>query len=440
VAGNTEYDPPEDGEPDESARAESDPIAGEEPEELGVGQPEVLPVERGAVLEMDEDEMASAADTSLDMEGFETGAGFDLDDEPSAGAQDIQFGPLVTGRSTFGELDLAGVSDAEPEPEPEPEESVEPLVIERTASVEAEGRNVKPLAGVDADSWNPEPVPSPEPTLDPEPTAVRDRELPQAVPEQGPDASARNPEKPARIARRSGLEELGRRQKRQRGVRLVLIAALTALIIGAGAFAAASAGLVDIPGFTPPRWFGSAVGPPVALPGAQPETPVMSHVLFVDSWRDAQTPQAWAAALRRRVPDLLPFVTALSIDGGPRYALMVGPAYGADEANDLRGPLAAALDRLNPDPSSWTVQEAPYAFFLGEYEALADANDRMEELAGLSIPTYVLQVTYPDGTAAVRVYAGAFSDETQADAMGRLLIQNDLTDVPLTERRGQLPQ
>jgi len=419
VAGSTEYDPPEAGEPDESARAESDPTAGEEAEELGVGQPEVLPVERGAVLEMDEDEMASAADTSLDMEGFETGAGFELDDAPSSGAQDIQLGPLVTGRSTFGELDLAGVSDAEPE------ESVAPLVIERTESVEADGRNIKPLAGVDAESWNPEPGPSPESTLDPEPNAVRDRE-------------------PVRTARRSGLEELGRRQQRRRQkrrrVRLVLIAALTVLIIGAGAFAAAFAGLVDIPGFTPPRWFGSAVSPPVALPGAQPETPVMSHVLFVDSWRDAQTPRAWAAALRRRVPDLLPFVTALSIDGGPRYALMVGPAYGEDEANDLRGPLAAALDRLNPDPSSWTVQEAPYAFFLGEYEALADANDRMEELAGLSIPTYALEVTYPDGTAAVRVYAGAFSDETQAGAMGRLLIQNDLTDVPLTERRGQLPE
>ena len=76
MAGTTEYDPPEAGELDESARAESDPTAGEEPEERGVGQPEVLPVERGAVLEMDEDEMASAADTSLDMEGFETGGGY----------------------------------------------------------------------------------------------------------------------------------------------------------------------------------------------------------------------------------------------------------------------------------------------------------------------------------------------------------------------------
>ena len=64
----------------------------------------------------------------------------------------------------------------------------------------------------------------------------------------------------------------------------------------------------------------------------------------------------------------------------------------------------------------------------------------MEELAGLSIPAYVLQVTYPDGTGAVRVYGSAFSDESQAGAMGRLLRQNDLTDVPLPERRGQLPQ
>ena len=287
MAKNTERDPQEVGESDESPRAESDAAGHDELEELGVGQPEGLPVERGAVLEMDEDEMASAADTSLDMEGFETGAGFELEDAPSSGTQDIQLGPLVTGRSTFGELDLAGVSDAEPE------ESVEPLVIQRTASGEADGRNVEPLAGVDAESWNPEPIPSSEPTLDPEPTAVK---------------------KPVRIARRSGLEELGRRQKRRRGLRLVLIAASTALIVSGGGFVAVYMGLVDIPGFTPPQWFGSAVGPPVALPGARPETPVMSHVLFVDSWREAQTPQAWAAALRRRMPDLLPFVTVLSID------------------------------------------------------------------------------------------------------------------------------
>ncbi len=97
MTGNTEYDPPEAGELDEGARAESDLTAGEEPEELGVGHPEVLPAERGAVLEMDEDEMVSAADTSLDMEGFETGAGFEPDDAPSSGAQYIRLGPLVAG-------------------------------------------------------------------------------------------------------------------------------------------------------------------------------------------------------------------------------------------------------------------------------------------------------------------------------------------------------
>ena len=147
-----------------------------------------------------------------------------------------------------------------------------------------------------------------------------------------------------------------------------------------------------------------------------------------------------AAALRERMPDLLGFVIALSIDGDRQYALVVGPAYSAVEANDLKGPLTTAFDLLNPDPDSWAVREAPYSFFFGEYESLGEANGRMQELVDLSIPAYVLHVTYSAGGSALRVYSGAFSDQFQAGEMGRLLSENDLRDIPLTERRGRLPE
>ena len=63
----------------------------------------------------------------------------------------------------------------------------------------------------------------------------------------------------------------------------------------------------------------------------------------------------------------------------------------------------------------------------------------MQALADLSIPAFVLRVTYAVQAGALRVYSGAFSDEVQARGMGRLLGENDLGDAPFTELRGQLP-
>ena len=240
-------------------------------------------------------------------------------------------------------------------------------------------------------------------------------------------------------ARHRGLEALERRRKRRTGARWLITAASTVLIFGGGGFVMAYWGVVEIPGITLPERSRFAVPAPVVLPGPQPETPVMSHVVFVDTWREIQTPLAMADALQERMPDLLGFVTALLIDGDRHFALMVGPAYSAVEANDLKVPLAAAFDRLNPDPESWAVREAPYSFFLGEYETLGEANGRLRELADLSVPAFVLQVTYSAEARALRVYGGAFSDELQAWGMGRLLRENDLRGVPLTERRGRLP-
>jgi hypothetical protein len=55
----------------------------------------------------------------------------------------------------------------------------------------------------------------------------------------------------------------------------------------------------------------------------------------------------------------------LSIDGDSSTYLLVGPAYEAVEADELRAPLAVPFDLLNLDPRSWAVQEAPYSLFFG---------------------------------------------------------------------------
>ena len=237
----------------------------------------------------------------------------------------------------------------------------------------------------------------------------------------------------------SGFERLERQKRRSEGRRIFAAVAAVLLLIAGAAATMGYLGVLQIPGITPLNLRGFEVAAPVVLPGPQPESPVMSHVVVVDVWRESETPLAWAEALREGMPDVLGFVNPLSIDGERQYALAVGPAYSVAQANFLKGPLEQAFSLLSPDPERWTVREVPYSFFFGEYPGLGPANARVQELSHLSVSAFVLEVTYADGAAAFRVYGGAFADEVEALGMGQLLNEQGLGNTPLTERRGLLP-
>jgi len=241
-------------------------------------------------------------------------------------------------------------------------------------------------------------------------------------------------------ARLSGFERLERQKRRSDGWRIFTAVAAVLLLVAGAAATMGYLGVLQIPGITPLNLSRFEVAAPVVLPGPQPESPVMSHVVVVDVWRESETPLAWAEALREGMPDVLGFVNPLSIDGERQYALAVGPAYSVAQANYLKGPLEQAFSLLNPDPERWTVREVPYSFFFGEYPGLGRANARVQELSHLSVSAFVLEVAYADGAAAFRVYGGAFADEVEALGMGQLLNEQGLGDTPLTERRGLLPE
>lgn len=414
---NDESGPQEGGEPLTTLPEESgQPVEGEEGKGIRMVDFGLPKIERGAALEVDEDAIAEAAKTPLEMEGFETGAGFDLDGSSAEADRDIEIEMMEIKSSAFAEVDFV---------QEETSDSADVGRIDLVVNGDFDGSD-------EGGRRIPDKVDPTTPPVRVDLTIPDDDEASLLLP--APAAEKAEP-KP----RHRGLEVLERRRKRRTGARWLITAASAVLVFGGGGFAVAYFGFVEIPGITPAERSRFAVPAPVVLPGPQPETPVMSHVVFVDTWREIRTPLAMADALRERMPDLLGFVTALLIDGDRHFALMVGPAYSAVEANGLKVPLAAAFDLLNPDPESWVVREAPYSFFLGEYETVGEANGRVEELAGLSVPAFVLQVTYPAEGGALRVYGGAFSDEVQARGMGRLLRENDLGDVPLTERRGRLP-
>ena len=357
--------------------------------------------------------VAVDADTALGVDGFEAGAGIGLEGaadyvEGISGPESA--GAVASDGIDFGKLDFGG---AEPT---STSDSLSELVVEEP-STEAE---------VDAAPSTPRP-------------------------------------------RYRGLARLERRRRRAVFVRQSLTGLLTILIVGGGGFAAAYYGWVTIPGITQER---SYVPPPAALPGPVPQTAIMSHVLLIDLSRTIETPLSTAAALRTRLPNLLFFITPLEMEGTLQFALYVGPAYSPVEADALREPVAVVQPR--EDPNDWSVRDAPYAFYFGEYDTPANAQGRIQALAetlvrpcpggrligrvcvdlsaGIpggdpvfsrpaanGIPAYSLQVTYPDGRTAVRVYGGAFSDEFQAYDMGQMVIQADVGGMVLTSRRGTLP-
>ena len=140
-----------------------------------------------------------------------------------------------------------------------------------------------------------------------------------------------------------GLARLKRKQKRDVVVRGVLIAVVTAVVVGGGFLASAYFGLIRIDGITPPDEFRSYVSPPVAVPGPMLQSAIMSHVLFIDSRRSMADAVARADALQGGLPNLHFFVTPLDVDGTRYFELYVGPAYTEGYRNGYGKPRRLAM-------------------------------------------------------------------------------------------------
>jgi hypothetical protein len=64
---------------------------------------------------------------------------------------------------------------------------------------------------------------------------------------------------------------------------------------------------------------------------------------------------------------------------------------------------------------------------------------RVEVLASLEIPAYVLAVDFDDGSVRYRVYAGAYAEESEGVGLARLLQEVGLSAPALTDRIGRVP-
>ena len=418
---------PEIAAPEVAAPEVAEPeVAAPEIAEPEIAAPEVAAPEVAAPEVKEDDEAALSVEAVPGGPEDEAPPAFTVDDLPEL--------PSSAGEEgeTPDDLSVAGLGGTQYEVGDPPEVGVE------TADLDS-GTDLEVASGADGDFESAGAVASDGIDFgeldfgEAEPTSTSDS-LSELMVEE-PSTEAKVDAAPSkRRPKYRGLARLERRRKRVVFVRQFLTGLVTISIVGGGGVAAAYYGLVTIPGITRVR---SYVPPPAALPGPVPQSAIMSHVLLIDSWRTIETPLSTTDALRSRLPDLLFFITPLEVEGALQFALYVGPAYSAVEADALKDPLAVVMSRL--DPNDWSVLNAPYAFFFGEYDSATNAEGRVRALARSSIPAYALQVAYPDGTTGVRVYGGAFSDEFQAAEMGRMVSDADVGGMLLTSRRGTLP-
>ncbi|MBT8397054.1 MAG: hypothetical protein KJN92_08810, partial [Gemmatimonadetes bacterium] len=200
-------------------------------------------------------------------------------------------------------------------------------------------------------------------------------------------------------------------------------------------------GSFNVPGLT---WlqdvFGRVPFPTEGVSGPQPVEPILRFSLEYQAYDADELDIAieMRNTLRERLPDLLIHLTPMERQGAVVYALHVGPAADAVDAENLRGPLGEVFDR--EDPESWPIRVTPKAFLLGEMDTIEEARDFLAEAEARGALGYIVRATFPDGSETFRILSGSFDGVLSARWWQLHLRENGFRNLPLVERQGIWPE
>jgi len=223
------------------------------------------------------------------------------------------------------------------------------------------------------------------------------------------------------------------------------LAGLGVLVVAvAAAVTAALLGYLKIPGLSPaeetpaePAGASATQAGTVAAPPATETSGAAPFSVGLAAFQDEGAARAMVQELAGKVPGVLFTTVPVDMEGQILHRVIAGPS--ADSASALAlGARVAEAAGLAPD--AWMARWTPRAFRLGEMPDHEAALRRSEVLQGLGVPSYVLAVTYSDGSVRFRVYAGAFADEAEATYLSGLLQERGLSSATLSERTGRLPE
>jgi hypothetical protein len=171
-----------------------------------------------------------------------------------------------------------------------------------------------------------------------------------------------------------------------------------------------------------------------AVPAA-PAAEATRHMRFsigLAALSELQTAVEWTRALETRSPGQTFMVVPVDVNGTVYFRVLAGLLESSDQ---VPAAIRSLRSSTGEEGAGWLVREAPLAFPLGDFGALAQARARVAQLLEGGIPSYVLAVDRPDGLV-YRVYAGGFAAPAEAAHLGRLLRRAGI-DATLVERTGR---
>lgn len=140
-----------------------------------------------------------------------------------------------------------------------------------------------------------------------------------------------------------------------------------------------------------------------------------------------------AGELAGRFPDLQFVVVPVTVDGRTFYRVLAGPAASATEADALRARMSGFLGSAVARGA--IVRSTRFAYLLGEFGELPEAEARRDRAEAAGIPAYVVESG--GGGAPYRVYSGAYASEREATVLGNMLANAGLEGAVFTQRLGR---
>ncbi len=160
-----------------------------------------------------------------------------------------------------------------------------------------------------------------------------------------------------------------------------------------------------------------------------------TYSLSLSAWETLPAAMEHARDWQRRRPDRHFVVAPIMSGAGLYFRVLAGPASDTQDAARLRSDLGRTVGET--EEAGWILRRTPLAYLLEQTPNRNTAVAMVGQMETSGVPAYVLEA--PDGSG-FRVYAGAYRNAEDAQALADMLRERGMTPPPLTERIGRLPE
>lgn len=148
--------------------------------------------------------------------------------------------------------------------------------------------------------------------------------------------------------------------------------------------------------------------------------PLVRYSVLIGAFRDQVRAMALVRQLERNAPRVWTTIVPVDIDGLVFHRVLVGLE---EDLGALDSVISRVSSALEEDPVSWIIRDAAFTLCVSETPSVVYAERVMDRVAAHDIVPFALQST----DDSVRVCAGAFSGEQEADYLRSTLVAAGFT-------------